>query len=221
MPPVRKKRVSSKKSKNSDTSVVQNASNTELTFDEVKEKLRKQCIRAPSAFTKEQLLELLNENTGQDNAVIPEIPALTQLTTIKEANNISEPAVVSERNNGVLYDTEAYNTAKVSAGMFPHVQAVAPNVWKQILEGKYINLATLLNNQENKPPVESNGRDDSNTDIRGCPVLFFRGRKVCNNFLSNKCFKGTKFLFAHVSARSSSGTSPNSRPSQEQAQAKN
>ncbi|VDI62454.1 Hypothetical predicted protein [Mytilus galloprovincialis] len=33
--------------------------------------------------------------------------------------------------------------------MFPHVQAVAPNVRKQILEGKYINLATLLNNQEN------------------------------------------------------------------------
>ncbi|CAC5382412.1 unnamed protein product [Mytilus coruscus] len=169
MPPVRKKRVSSKKSKNSDTSVVQNASNTELTFDEVKEKLRKQGIRAASAFTKDQLLELLNENTGQDNAIIPEIPALTQLTTslnnmvktvqnqgtiiqsllVREANNISEPAVVSERINGVLYDTGAHNTTKVSPSMFPYVQAVAPNVRKQILEGKSINLATLLNNQEN------------------------------------------------------------------------
>ncbi|CAG2251366.1 unnamed protein product [Mytilus edulis] len=394
MPPVRKKRVSSKKSKKSDTPVVQNSSNTELTFDEVKEKLRKQGIRAPSTFTKEQLLELLSENSGQDNTVMPEIPALTQLTTslnnmeqtvqnqgtliqsllVRESNIISQPAVVSDINNGVHHDTGSYHTAKVSSGMFPHVQAVAPNVRKQILEGKYINLATLLNNQENvqdyktvdesdgsvllikhrdprlqrnlsiqefleafniykniicekqdrriefdmyiqdvtdisarykgpvfyeyhkdfankvaaiklthgkvvdwsirddklyssitseqiikecetcgslghltavcqtlpsfghsnnrskptynqthfqKVQVGSNDRDDSNTDIRGRPVLFFRGREVCNNFLSGKCFKGTKCSFAHVNTRSSSGSTPNSRPSQEQAQAKN
>ncbi|CAG2236809.1 unnamed protein product [Mytilus edulis] len=168
MPPVRKKRVSSKKSKKSDTPVVQN-SNTELTLDEVKGKLRKQGIRAPSTFTKEQLLELLNENSGQDNTVMPEIPALTQLTTslnnmeqtvqnqgtliqsllVRESNIISQPAFVSDINNGVHHDTGSYHTTKVSSGMFPHVQAVAPNVRKQILEGKYINLATLLNNQEN------------------------------------------------------------------------
>lgn len=393
MPPVRKKRVSSKKSKKSDTPVVQN-SNTELTFDEVKEKLRKQGIRAPSTFTKEQLLELLNENSGQDNTVMPEIPALTQLTTslnnmeqtvqnqgtliqsllVRESNIISQPAVVSDINNGVHHDTGSYHTTKVSSGMFPHVQAVAPNVRKQILEGKYINLATLLNNQENvqdyktvdesdgsvllikhrdprlqrnlsiqefleafniykniicekqdrriefdmyiqdvidisarykgpvfyeyhkafankvaaiklthgkvvdwsirdeklyssitsgqiikecetcgslghltavcqtlpsfgqsnnrskptynqthfqKSQVGSNDRVDSNTDIRGRPVLFFRGREVCNNFLSGKCFKGTKCSFAHVNTRSSTGATTNSRPSQEQAQAKN
>ncbi|CAG2206565.1 unnamed protein product [Mytilus edulis] len=163
-----KKRVSSKKSKKSDTPVVQN-SNTELTLDEVKGKLRKQGIRAPSTFTKEQLLELLNENSGQDNTVMPEIPALTQLTTslnnmeqtvqnqgtliqsllVRESNIISQPAFVSDINNGVHHDTGSYHTTKVSSGMFPHVQAVAPNVRKQILEGKYINLATLLNNQEN------------------------------------------------------------------------
>ncbi|CAG2199079.1 unnamed protein product [Mytilus edulis] len=168
MPPVRKKRVSSKKSKKSDTPVVQN-SNTELTLDEVKGKLRKQGIRAPSTFTKEQLLELLNENSGQDNTVMPEIPALTQLTTslnnmeqtvqnqgtliqsllVRESNISSQPAFVSDINNGVHHDTGSYHTTKVSSGMFPHVQAVAPNVRKQILEGKYINLATLLNNQEN------------------------------------------------------------------------
>ncbi|CAG2257809.1 unnamed protein product [Mytilus edulis] len=168
MPPVRIKRVSSKKSKKSDTPVVQN-SNTELTLDEVKGKLRKQGIRAPSTFTKEQLLELLNENSGQDNTVMPEIPALTQLTTslnnmeqtvqnqgtliqsllVRESNIISQPAFVSDINNGVHHDTGSYHTTKVSSGMFPHVQAVAPNVRKQILEGKYINLATLLNNQEN------------------------------------------------------------------------
>ncbi|VDI28549.1 Hypothetical predicted protein [Mytilus galloprovincialis] len=393
MPPVRKKRVSSKKSKKSDTPVVQNSSNTELTFDEVKEKLRKQGIRAPSTFTKEQLLELLNENSGQDNTVMPEIPALTQLTTslnnmeqtvqnqgtliqsllVRESNIISQPAVVSDINNGVHHDTGSYHTTKVSSGMFPHVQAVAPNVRKQILEGKYINLATLLNNQENvqdyktvdesdgsvllikhrdprlqrnlsiqefleafniykniicekqdrriefdmyiqdvidisarykgpvfyeyhkafankvaaiklthgkvvdwsirdeklyssitsgqiikecetcgslghltavcqtlpsfgqsnnrskptynqthfqKSQVGSNDRVDSNTDIRGRPVLFFRGREVCNNFLSGKCFKGTKCSFAHVNTRSSTGATTNSRPSQEQAQAK-
>ncbi|CAG2199581.1 unnamed protein product [Mytilus edulis] len=157
-----------KKSKKSDTPVVQN-SNTELTLDEVKGKLRKQGIRAPSTFTKEQLLELLNENLGQDNTVMPEIPALTQLTTslnnmeqtvqnqgtliqsllVRESNIISQPAFVSDINNGVHHDTGSYHTTKVSSGMFPHVQAVAPNVRKQILEGKYINLATLLNNQEN------------------------------------------------------------------------
>ena len=149
MPPVRKKRVSSKKSKKSDTPVVQN-SNTELTLDEVKGKLRKQGIRAPSTFTKEQLLELLNENSGQDNTVMPEIPALTQLTTslnnmeqtvqnqgtliqsllVQESNIISQPAVVSD--NGVHHDTRSYDTAKVSSGMFPHVQAVAPDVREQI-----------------------------------------------------------------------------------------
>ncbi|CAG2214500.1 unnamed protein product [Mytilus edulis] len=383
MPPVRKKRVSSKKSKKSDTPVVQN-SNTELTFDEVKEKLRKQGIRAPSTFTKEQLLELLNENSGQDNTVMPEIPALTQLTTslnnmeqtvqnqgtliqsllVRESNIISQPAVVSDINNGVHHDTGSYHTTKVSSGMFPHVQAVAPNVRKQILEGKYINLATLLNNQENvqdyktvdesdgsvllikhrdprlqrnlsiqefleafniykniicekqdrriefdmyiqdiidisarykgpvfyeyhkafankvaaiklthgkvvdwsirdeklyssitsgqiikecetcgslghltavcqtlpsfgqsnnrpkptynqthfqKSQVGSNDRVDSNTDIRGRPVLFFRGREVCNNFLSGKCFKGTKCSFAHVNTRSSTGATTNNK----------
>ncbi|CAG2220367.1 unnamed protein product [Mytilus edulis] len=360
-------RVSIKKSKKSDTPVVQNSSNTELTFVEVKEKLRKQGIRSPSIFTKEQLLELLSENSGQDNTVMPEIPALTQLTTslnnmeqtvqnqgtliqsllVRESNIISQPAVVSDINNGVHHDTGSYHTAKVSSGMFPHVQAVAPNVRKQILEGKYINLATLLNNQENvqdyktvdesdgsvllikhrdprlqrnlsiqefleafniykniicekqdrriefdmyiqdvidisarykgpvfyeyhkafankvaaiklthgkvvdwsirdeklyssitsgqiikecetcgslghlKVQVGGNDRDDSNTDIRGRPVLFFRGREVCNNFLSGKCFKGTKCSFAHVNTRSSSGSTPNIRPSQEQAQAKN
>ncbi|CAG2242641.1 unnamed protein product [Mytilus edulis] len=384
MPPVRKKRVSSKKSKKSDTPVVQNSSNTELTFDEVKEKLRKQGIRAPSTFTKEQLLELLNENSGQDNTVMPEIPALTQLTTslnnmeqtvqnqgtliqsllVRESNIISQPAVVSDINNGVHHDTGSYHTTKVSSGMFPHVQAVAPNVRKQILEGKYINLATLLNNQENvqdyktvdesdgsvllikhrdprlqrnlsiqefleafniykniicekqdrriefdmyiqdvidisarykgpvfyeyhkafankvaaiklthgkvvdwsirdeklyssitsgqiikecetcgslghltavcqtlpsfgqsnnrskptynqthfqKSQVGSNDRVDSNTDIRGRPVLFFRGREVCNNFLSGKCFKGTKCSFAHVNTRSSTGATTNNK----------
>ncbi|CAC5415269.1 unnamed protein product [Mytilus coruscus] len=149
MPPVRKKRVSSKKSKKSDTPVVQNSSNTELTFDEVKEKLRKQGIRAPSTFTKDQLLELLNENTGQDNAVMSEISVLTQLTSIRKSNSISQPAVVSDISNGVHHDTGSYYTAKVSSDMFPHVQAVASNVRKQILEGKYIDLATLLNNQEN------------------------------------------------------------------------
>ncbi|CAC5418082.1 unnamed protein product [Mytilus coruscus] len=271
-------------------------------------------------------------------------------------------------------DDSSHTYAVVSSGMFPHVQAVEPNVRKQILEGKYINLATLLNNQENvqdyktvdesdgsvllikhrdprlqrnlsiqefleafniykniicekqdrriefdmyiqdvidisarykgtvfyeyhkafankvaaiklthgkvvdwsirdeklyssitsgqiikecetcgslghltavcqtlpsfgqsnnrskptynqthfqKSQIGSNGRDDSNTDIRGRPVLFFRGREVCNNFLSGKCFKGTNCLFAHVITRSSSGATPNSRPSQEQAQAKN
>ncbi|CAG2251241.1 unnamed protein product [Mytilus edulis] len=309
---------------------------------------------------------------------MPEIPALTQLTTslnnmeqtvqnqgtliqsllVRESNIISQPAVVSDINNGVHHDTGSYHTAKVSSGMFPHVQAVAPNVRKQILEGKYINLATLLNNQENvqdyktvdesdgsvllikhrdprlqrnlsiqefleafniykniicekqdrriefdmyiqdvidisarykgpvfyeyheafankvaaiklthgkvvdwskecetcgslghltavcqtlpslgqsnnrskptynqthfqKSQVGSNGRDDSNTDIRGRPVLFFRGREVCNNFLSGKCFKGTKCSFANGNTRSFSGATPNSRPSQEQAQAKN
>ncbi|CAG2200753.1 unnamed protein product [Mytilus edulis] len=94
----------------------------ELTFDEVKEKLRKQGIRAPSTFTKEQLLELLNENSGQDNTVMPEIPALTQLTTslnnmeqtvqnqgtliqsllVRESNIISQPAVVFQRLKEVL-----------------------------------------------------------------------------------------------------------------------
>ncbi|CAC5420092.1 unnamed protein product [Mytilus coruscus] len=148
MPPVRKKRVSSKKSKKSDTPVVQNSSNTELTFDEVKEKLRKQGIRAPSTLTKEQLLELLNENTGQYNAVMPELNLPPSLL-VRESNIISQPAVVSDISNGVHHDTGSYYTAKVSSGMFPHVQAVAPNVRKQILEGKYINLATLLNNQEN------------------------------------------------------------------------
>ncbi|CAG2233323.1 unnamed protein product [Mytilus edulis] len=383
MPPVRKKRVSSKKSKKSDTPVVQN-SNTELTLDEVKGKLRKQGIRAPSTFTKEQLLELLNENSGQDNTVMPEIPALTQLTTslnnmeqtvqnqgtliqsllVRESNIISQPAFVSDINNGVHHDTGSYHTTKVSSGMFPHVQAVAPNVRKQILEGKYINLATLLNNQENvqdyktvdesdgsvllikhrdprlqrnlsiqefleafniykniicekqdrriefdmyiqdvidisarykgpvfyeyhkafankvaaiklthgkvvdwsirdeklyssitsgqiikecetcgslghltavcqtlpsfgqsnnrpkptynqthfqKSQVGSNDRVDSNTDIRGRPVLFFRGREVCNNFLSGKCFKGTKCSFAHVNTRSSTGATTNNK----------
>ncbi|CAG2255290.1 unnamed protein product [Mytilus edulis] len=383
MPPVRKKRVSSKKSKKSDTPVVQNF-NTELTFDEVKEKLKKQGIRAPSTFTKEQLLELVNENSGQDNTVMPEIPALTQLTTslnnmeqtvqnqgtliqsllVRESNIISQPAVVSDINNGVHHDTGSYHTTKVSSGMFPHVQAVAPNVRKQILEGKYINLATLLNNQENvqdyktvdesdgsvllikhrdprlqrnlsiqefleafniykniicekqdrriefdmyiqdvidfsarykgpifyeyhkafankvaaiklthgkvvdwsirdeklyssitsgqiikecetcgslghltavcqtlpsfgqlnnrskptynqthfqKSQVGSNDRVDSNTDIRGRPVLFFRGREVCNNFLSGKCFKGTKCSFAHVNTRSSTGATTNNK----------
>ncbi|XP_071134029.1 uncharacterized protein [Mytilus edulis] len=100
---------------------------------------------------------------------MPEIPALTQLTTslnnmeqtvqnqgtliqsllVRESNIISQPAVVNDINNGVHHDTGSYHTTKVSSGMFPHVQAVAPNVRKQILEGKYINLATLLNNQEN------------------------------------------------------------------------
>ncbi|CAG2256725.1 unnamed protein product [Mytilus edulis] len=155
-------------------------SNTELTFDEVKEKLRKQGIRAPSTFTKEQLLELLNENSGQDNTVMPEIPALTQLTTslnnmeqtvqnqgtliqsllVRESNSISQPAVVSDINNGVHHDTGSYHTTKVSSGMFPHVQAVALNVRKQILEGKYINLATFLNQenvQDYKTVDESDG----------------------------------------------------------------
>ncbi|CAG2227160.1 unnamed protein product [Mytilus edulis] len=72
-----------------------------------------------------------------------------------------------------------------------------------------------------KSQVGSNDRVDSNTDIRGRPVLFFRGREVCNNFLSGKCFKGTKCSFAHVNTRSSTGATPNNRPSQEQAQAKN
>ncbi|CAG2199737.1 unnamed protein product [Mytilus edulis] len=100
---------------------------------------------------------------------MPEIPALTQLTTslnnmeqtvqnqgtliqsllVRESNISSQPAFVSDINNGVHHDTGSYHTTKVSSGMFPHVQAVAPNVRKQILEGKYINLATLLNNQEN------------------------------------------------------------------------
>ncbi|VDI62841.1 Hypothetical predicted protein [Mytilus galloprovincialis] len=71
-----------------------------------------------------------------------------------------------------------------------------------------------------KSQVGSNDRVDSNTDIRGRPVLFFRGREVCNNFLSGKCFKGTKCSFAHVNTRSSTGATPNRRPSQEQAQAK-
>ncbi|VDH94651.1 Hypothetical predicted protein [Mytilus galloprovincialis] len=244
---------------------------------------------------------------------MPEIPALTQLTTslnnmeqtvqnqgtliqsllVRESNIISQPAFVSDINNGVHHDTGSYHTTKVSSGMFPHVQAVAPNVRKQILEGKYINLATLLNNQENvqdyktvdesdgsvllikhrdprlqrnlsiqefleafniykniicekqdrriefdmyiqdvidisarykgpvfyeyhkafankKSQVGSNDRVDSNTDIRGRPVLFFRGREVCNNFLSGKCFKGTKCSFAHVNTRSSTGATPNS-----------
>ncbi|CAG2233324.1 unnamed protein product [Mytilus edulis] len=315
---------------------------------------------------------------------MPEIPALTQLTTslnnmeqtvqnqgtliqsllVRESNIISQPAFVSDINNGVHHDTGSYHTTKVSSGMFPHVQAVAPNVRKQILEGKYINLATLLNNQENvqdyktvdesdgsvllikhrdprlqrnlsiqefleafniykniicekqdrriefdmyiqdvidisarykgpvfyeyhkafankvaaiklthgkvvdwsirdeklyssitsgqiikecetcgslghltavcqtlpsfgqsnnrpkptynqthfqKSQVGSNDRVDSNTDIRGRPVLFFRGREVCNNFLSGKCFKGTKCSFAHVNTRSSTGATTNNK----------
>ncbi|CAG2199677.1 unnamed protein product [Mytilus edulis] len=113
---------------------------------------------------------VVSENEkGQDNTVMPEIPALTQLTTslnnmeqtvqnqgtliqsllVRESNISSQPAFVSDINNGAHHDTGSYHTAKVSSGMFPHVQAVAPNVRKQILEGKYINLATLLNNQEN------------------------------------------------------------------------
>ncbi|CAG2250314.1 unnamed protein product [Mytilus edulis] len=115
MPPVRKKRVSSKKSKKSDTPVVQNFSNTELTFDEVKEKLRKQGIRASSTFTKEQLLELLNENSGQDNAVMPEIPVLTQLTT--SLNNM-------EYKGSVFYEYHKAFANKVAAIKLTHGKVV-------------------------------------------------------------------------------------------------
>ena len=108
MPSVRKKRVSSKKSKKSDTPVVQN-SNTELTLDEVKGKLRKQGIRAPSTFTKEQLLELLNENSGQDNTVMPEIPALTQLTT--SLNNMEQTV----QNQGTLIQSLLVRESNISS----------------------------------------------------------------------------------------------------------
>ncbi|CAG2250899.1 unnamed protein product [Mytilus edulis] len=111
---------------------------------------------------------------------MPEIPAFTQLTTsvnnmfktvqnqetliqsllVRQSNIISQPAVVSDINNGVHHHTGSYHTAKVSSDMFLYVQAVAPNVRKQILEGKYINLATLLNNQENVQDYKSVDESD-------------------------------------------------------------
>ncbi|CAG2237443.1 unnamed protein product [Mytilus edulis] len=36
-------------------------------------------------------------------------------------------------------------------------------------------------------------------------------REVCNNFLSGKCFKGTKCSFAHVNTRSSTGATTNNK----------
>ncbi|CAC5368602.1 unnamed protein product [Mytilus coruscus] len=120
---------------------------------------------------------------------MPEISALTQLTTslnnmeqtvqnqgtliqsllVRESNSISQPAVVSDISNGVHHDTGSCYTAKVSSGMFPHVQAVAPNVRKQILEGKYINLATLLNNKENVQDYKTVDESDGS-------VLFIKHR---------------------------------------------
>ncbi|XP_063400049.1 uncharacterized protein LOC134684675 [Mytilus trossulus] len=60
---------------------------------------------------------------------------LIQSLLVRESNIISQPAFVSDINNGVHHDTGSYHTTKVSSGMFPHVQAVAPNIRKQILEG--------------------------------------------------------------------------------------
>ncbi|CAG2197904.1 unnamed protein product [Mytilus edulis] len=71
-------------------------------------------------------------HTGQDNTVMPEIPALTQLTTslnkieqtvqnqgtliqsllVRESNIISQPAVVSDIDNGVHHDTGSFHTTK-------------------------------------------------------------------------------------------------------------
>ena len=56
----------------------------DLSLDEVRDQLRKQGIRPPPSFTKEQLLELLNENKERDadlpslNMVCAELKKLQQ-----------------------------------------------------------------------------------------------------------------------------------------------
>lgn len=183
MPPVKTRRVNQRKK-----STISVGKVTEMSLNEVKEKLKTRGIKPPSSFSREQLMELLaeNEETNSDTQSIADLvnsvkvlqktvetqgetiqslvrekansttPSTTSTANTVTLDCVSEPVVnvqpatlASPVHSNFQNNLGSNQFTRISSGMFPHIQVVTPAIRKQIIEGKYINLATLLSTQEN------------------------------------------------------------------------
>ena len=101
-----------------------------------------------------ETIKSLVEKTVTNNTIASNVQesAVNNSNTVVSTDNTIQPG-----SSGL----QSSMPQRISTSMFPHIQTVSPAIRKQIIEGKYINLASLLqpsdNNQDYKTINENDG----------------------------------------------------------------
>lgn len=164
MPPIR----------NKSSTVSSVSAEKRQTVGDLRKTLKDKGISTPSSFTRRQLEALLQENvnveiTSSSSTETSDVQTLvatvqTLSETVEEHGRMLQDMMVSKANspsNEVVSANDELNliqnqsginsTGVVHAGMFPHIRSVTSTQRQNIIEGKYINLASLLVSPDSTP----------------------------------------------------------------------